>query len=298
MASESRSGRRTIVVTGANSGIGAATTRRLVRSGHHVVMACRSLERADRAAELIRLDGIVDANGGSLEVARLDLADPDSIAAFSSTWSDRTIDVLVNNAGVMGLDRSSTTSGWEMQFGVNHLGHFALTGSLLGALKKSDSPRVVTVSSLGHRAGRLRLDDVMYESRRYSRWGAYFQSKLANVMFATELDRRANEAGSSIVSVGCHPGTASTEIGKTGSSIANTVIRTFFPVVARSADRGAAAVEHACSVSVEGGEFFGPRWLAFGVTRPEKPSRRARDVVTARRLWELSEELTGIRYDW
>ncbi len=298
MASESRSGRRTIVVTGANSGIGAATTRRLVRSGHHVVMACRSLERADRAAELIRLDGIVDANGGSLEVARLDLADPDSIAAFSSTWSDRTIDVLVNNAGVMGLDRSSTTSGWEMQFGVNHLGHFALTGSLLGALKKSDSPRVVTVSSLGHRAGRLRLDDVMYESRRYSRWGAYFQSKLANVMFATELDRRANEAGSSIVSVGCHPGTASTEIGKTGSSIANTVIRTFFPVVARSADRGAAAVEHACSVSVEGGEFFGPRWLAFGVTRPEKPSRRARDVVAARRLWELSEELTGIRYDW
>ena len=284
-----------VVVTGANSGIGLATTRLLTANGHHVVMACRSLDKAERAADEVRRV----ASAGSVEVARLDLADLDSIEHFVSTWpDDRPIDVLVNNAGVMGLDRSATAQGWETQFATNHLGHFVLTGRLLPVLRRAERPRVVTVSSLGHRAGRLRLDDVMYERRRYDRWGAYFQSKLANVLFAHELDRRLKMNGDGVRSVGCHPGTASTEIGKTGSSVANSVIRTFFPVVARSAERGSAAVFHAATAPVDGGEFFGPRFLAFGRTREETPSRRARHPETARMLWELSEELTGFRYEW
>lgn len=291
--------RRTAVVTGANSGIGLSTARRLTRRGFHVVMACRSVERATRAADLIRGEWSHASESCSLGVERLDLADPASIRDFAERWSgDRTLDLLVNNAGVMALDRSRTIAGWETQFGTNHLGHFALTGLLLPALSRSASPRVVTVSSLGHRAGRLRLDDPMYDARRYARWGAYFQSKLANVLFARELHRRAREAGHRLCSVGCHPGTASTEIGKTGTSTANRVIRTFFPVIARSPDRGAAAVEHACVEPVAGGEFFGPRWWAFGVPREETPSRRARDDEAARHLWEASERLTGIRYDW
>lgn len=284
-----------VVVTGANSGIGLATTRQLLADGHQVVMACRNLDKAEQAADEIRRSGVV----GTAEVARLDLADLDSILHFTSTWSiDRPIDVLVNNAGVMGLDRSTTKQGWEVQFGTNHLGHFVLTGGLLPLLRRAENPRVVTVSSLGHRVGRLRLDDVMFEVRSYDRWGAYFQSKLANVLFARELDRRLKANGDVVRSVGCHPGTASTEIGKTGTSVANSVIRTFFPVVARSADRGAASVVHATHAQVDGGEFFGPRFLAFGRTREENPSRRARDEEIGRRLWDLSEELTGFRYEW
>lgn len=283
------------MVTGANSGIGLATTKLLVADGHHVVMACRNLDKAERAADDIRR--VVPI--GSVEIARLDLADLDSIELFTSTWpDDRPIDVLVNNAGVMGLDRSTTAQGWEMQFGTNHLGHFVLTGRLLPVLRRAEQPRVVTVSSLGHRAGRLHLDDLMFDRRRYDRWGAYFQSKLANVLFASELDRRLKAKGDVVRSVGCHPGTASTEIGKTGTSVANSVIRTFFPVVARSAERGSVAVFHAATEPVDGGEFFGPRFLAFGRTRNETPSRRARDSETARKLWELSEELTGFGYEW
>lgn len=289
---------RVVVVTGANSGIGLATAQRLLRGGDQVVMACRSLDRANAAADRLRADGGTVPFDDALVVSRLDLSDPESIRAFADEWSGRRLDVLVNNAGVMALDRSTTPSGWETQFATNHLGHFALTGLLLPALRRSSAPRVVTVSSLGHRAGRLRLDDLMYENRRYDRWGAYFQSKLANVMFAREFDRRAKAADHPVRSVGCHPGTASTEIGKTGTSVANTIIRTFFPVVARSADRGAAAVHHACTTSITGGEFFGPRWLAFGSTRIETPSRRARDGDAARRLWETSEELTGVEYRW
>ena len=307
MVREGSSDRRTVVVTGANSGIGLATTRRLYRAGHHVVLACRSLEKAESAAASIRDDddagrhrdeGDAGRHRGTLEIARLDLADSGSIRDFAAAWSsNRSLDILVNNAGVMALDRTATAEGWEMQFGTNHLGHFALTGLLLPALTRSASPRVVTVSSLGHRVGRLDLDDVMFESRRYQRWGAYFQSKLANVMVAREFDRRAKVSGHPLRSVGCHPGTASTEIGKTGTSVTNRVIRTLFPILARSADRGAAAVEHACTTLVSGGEFFGPRWWAFGAPREETPSRRARDDDTARRLWEWSEEVTGVRYD-
>ncbi len=280
-------------MTGANSGIGFATTRRLATAGHDVVMACRDPGRAERAADEIRRGEC----SGSVETARLDLADVESIAAFAEAWpSDRPLDVLVNNAGVMGLDRATTAQGWELQFGTNHLGHFVLTGSMLDALRRTDGSRVVTVSSLGHRVGRLDLDDVMFDRRRYDRWGAYFQSKIANVLFASELDRRLKARGDDVRSVACHPGTASTEIGKTGTSVANSVIRTFFPMVARSADRGAAAVVHAATAAVEGGEFFGPRWYAFGRTSEETPSRRARRHDTAQHLWDLSEELTGFRY--
>jgi NAD(P)-dependent dehydrogenase (short-subunit alcohol dehydrogenase family) len=299
MSAREVSDRCTVVITGANSGIGLGTTRRLYRCGHHVVMACRSVERAEQAAASIRDEGGGRPHHGTLEITRLDLADPMSIHEFARDWpSDRPLDILVNNAGVMALDRMVNDVGWEMQFGTNHLGHFTLTGLMLPALTRSPSPRVVTVSSLGHRLGRLDLDDPMFEKRRYQRWGAYFQSKLANVMFARECDRRARASGHRLISVGCHPGTASTEIGKTGTAVTNGLIRALFPILARSADRGAASVEHACLTPVVGGEFFGPRWWAVGSPGDETPSRRARDDDAARRLWEWSEDVTGVRYEF
>lgn len=283
---------RTIVVTGANSGLGFAASKALLARGHHVVMACRNAKKATDAA-----DRLARETGRAPEIRSLDLGDLSSVRAFVREWADRPIDVLLNNAGVMGLDKSKTADGFEYQLGVNHLGHFALTGLLLPVLEANGGGRVVNVSSIGHRPGRVDLDDPMYDRRRYSRWGAYFQSKLANLLFTAELDRRLRAADSQVIGLCSHPGTARTEIGKVGDSITNRIIRRFAPVIFRSADQGAESLVHACiDESVRGGEFFGPRWWMFGTPRLETPSRRARRDDDARRLWEMSESLTGVRY--
>lgn len=279
-------------MTGANSGLGFAASKALLAHGHHVVMACRNADKARDAADRLRHE-----TGRAPEIRSLDLGDLASVRAFASDWADRPVDVLLNNAGVMGLDKSTTADGFEYQLGVNHLGHFALTGLLLPVLESSVGGRVVNVSSIGHRPGRVDLDDPMYDHRRYSRWGAYFQSKLANLLFTAELDRRLRAADSNVISLCSHPGTARTEIGKVGESITNRIIRQFAPVIFRTADQGAESLVRACvDDSVRGGEYFGPRWWAFGTPRLETPSRRARHQDSARRLWELSESLTGVRY--
>jgi protochlorophyllide reductase len=286
---------RTVIVTGANSGIGFGATRQMAAAGGTVVMACRNADKARTAAEAIRSSGV----RGSVEVEIVDIGNLASVRAFSDRMnsSGRSIDILLNNAGVMALDKSLTPDGLEAQIGINHFGHFALTGLLMPVLAANGGGRVVNVSSMGHRPGRVVLDDLMFERRRYSRWGAYFQSKLANLLFTRELDRRLRSADNGVIGVCSHPGTARTELGKSGSSTTNFVMRNFTGVLIRSSEQGAEALVRACvDPQVEGGEFFGPRWMAFGTPTLETPSRRARNDADARRLWEISEELTGVRY--
>lgn len=283
---------RIVVVTGANSGIGLETARYLAGADATVIMACRNRDKADSAATDIRSSTAL----GDLVVADLDLGSISSIQSFVENLARTTdrVDVLVNNAGVMALDRGTTEDGFETHFGINHLGHFALTNALFPFLEKAESARVVTVSSMGHRPGRLDLADPMYERRRYSRWGAYFQSKLANLLFTRELDRRLRERRSSVVAVAAHPGTARTELGKLGTSVTNTVMRKFTPVLVRTGVEGAVSqVRAAVDPRIEGGQLVGPRFQMFGDPIVETPSHRARNGDDARRLWNLSVDLTG-----
>lgn len=284
---------RTMVVTGANSGIGLETTRYLVDAGATVVMGCRNRSKAERAVADIR----ATTSGGDLIVLDLDLGDLASIRTFADQLASAVpvVDVLVNNAGVMALDRGTTIDGFETHFGINHLGHFALTHALLPSLASSESGRVVSVSSMGHRPGRIDLDDPMYERRRYSRWGAYFQSKLANLLFTRELDRRLQAAGSRVTAVAAHPGTARTELGKLGTSVTNTVMRRFTPILVRTGVEGAVSqVRAAVDPTIGAGQLVGPRFHMFGDPVIETPSRRARSDDDARRLWDLSLDLTGV----
>jgi NAD(P)-dependent dehydrogenase (short-subunit alcohol dehydrogenase family) len=205
---------RRAVVTGANAGLGLEITRHLAAAGAEVVLACRNLEKAERAAAQVRA-GLPAAK---LEVRALDLADLDSVAAFADRW-DGGLDLLVNNAGLMAVDESRTAQGFETQFGVNHLGHFALTARLLPHLLATPGSRVGTMSSMGHRAARGEPDPRL--ERPYERWGAYFRSKLANLHFTAELQRRLVAAGAPTVAVAAHPGGSRTDLGTEGSSPAN-----------------------------------------------------------------------------
>lgn len=282
---------RTMVVTGANSGIGLETTRYLADAGATVVMGCRNRAKAERAVADVR----ATTSGGDLMVLDLDLGDLASIRSFAHQLASSVprVDVLINNAGVMALDRGTTVDGFETHFGINHLGHFALTHALLPVL--TSTGRVVNVSSMGHRPGRVDLDDPMYERRRYSRWGAYFQSKLANLLFTRELDRRLQAAASTVTAVAAHPGTARTELGKLGTSVTNTVMRRFTPVLVRTGVEGALSqVRAAVDRTIGAGDLVGPRFHMFGDPVVETPSRRARNDEDARRLWDLSLDLTGV----
>jgi NAD(P)-dependent dehydrogenase (short-subunit alcohol dehydrogenase family) len=209
------------------------------------------------------------------------------------------LDGLMNNAGLMALDQSRTEDGFETQIGVNHLGHFALTGLLLPSLMKRPNSRIVNVSSMGHIPGKIRLDDLMCDRRRYSRWGAYFQSKLANILFTNELERRLRETQSTTISLAAHPGTARTELGKSGSSATNFVMRRLTPVLTRTGVQGCESqVRAMVDPSALGREYYGPKYQMFGSPVKVTPSKRARNMDDARRLWEISEELTGVRYEF
>lgn len=291
---------RVALITGANSGIGLVAARELARHGAEVVLGCRDLAKGEQAAQRIR--EVVPA--ARLEIEQLDLASLASVRAFAERAAERheRIDVLVNNAGVMAPPRRLTADGFESQLGTNHLGHFALTGLLLGRLLAAAQPRVVTVSSLAHRTGRIDFADLQSE-RRYSNWRAYGQSKLANLMFAFELQRRAVQAGLSLRSIAAHPGYAATNLQLAGPSrwyerlggvIGNALI-------AQSAEMGALPTLYAATVAeLPGGTFVGPggRGEVRGHPRVVSAARRAYDEATWRRLWEVSEELTGVRYEF
>jgi NAD(P)-dependent dehydrogenase (short-subunit alcohol dehydrogenase family) len=293
---------RDAVVTGANSGLGLQIALELARHGARVVLACRDTARGEEAAARIR----GSAPGAELGVGRLDLADLSSVREFAERYlRDRPgLDLLVNNAGVMALPHRRTADGFEMQLGTNHLGHFALTGLLLPALLAREGARVVTMSSYAHRTGYIRLGDLQSD-RFYQRWLAYAQSKLANLLFAFELDRRAERAGLDLTSVGVHPGYAATNLQLQAGQMEDSAVKkriwsTLNRLFAQSDAQGALPALYAASMpDVAGGEFFGPDGPtgSRGYPTRARPTRRARNPELARRLWEVSEELTGVRYE-
>jgi len=276
---------RVVVVTGANSGLGLICTRELSRAGAHVVLAVRDTDRGEQAAATI---------AGSTEVRRLDLADLASVNAFADAWRG-SLDVLVNNAGVMAVPERRTKDGFEMQIGTNHLGHFALTNRLLAQI----TDRVVTVSSTAHRTGSIRLDDLNWQRGDYGRWTAYGQSKLANLLFTLELQRRLDESGSSVRALAAHPGYAATNLqGHTGSGLQHRFMSITNRLLAQSDEMGALPTLYAASQDLPGASYVGPDRFQEQRGHPAlaKRSAAAQDAETARRLWQLSEELTGVTF--
>jgi NAD(P)-dependent dehydrogenase (short-subunit alcohol dehydrogenase family) len=291
----------TALVTGANSGLGRIVARELGAAGALVVLACRDAERGARALEELT----VAEPAGSFELLELDLGSLDSVAQAASRFvaAHERLDLLVNNAGVMIPPYRLTEDGFELQLGTNHLGHFALTARVSEALYRSPEPRVVNVSSTAHRTGRINFQDINSE-QRYSRWGAYSQSKLANLLFTFELQRRAIDAGWNLVALAAHPGYAATNlqfagIGLEANPAMETVNRIANRVFAQSDEAGALPLLYAAvSPDAPPGAFIGPDgpFEMRGSPTLVEPIEAARDEIAARRLWELSEELTGIGF--
>lgn len=286
---------RLAVVTGANSGLGLEVATQLARHGAQVVMACRNRDRADRAEGDLR----AMVPGADVRVAQLDLADLADLASVADFVQElhvrhSRVDLLINNAGLMAVDRSRTADGFETQFGVNHLGHFALTNQLLDLLNAAPAGRVVTMSSMGHRAGRMAFDDLMGE-RSYGRWRAYFQSKLANLLFTAQLQQRLATSGSTTMAAAAHPGGSRTDLGSEGGGLSNRAVSIVVPLVTQSVASGALPMLRAATdPKVTGGQFYGPRFLTAGHPVPENPSHRARSADDARKLWDVSSRLTGV----
>ena len=293
---------QSIIITGANSGIGLEAAIVLAQKGAAVTLAVRDAMRGQSAADRIRASYPV----AEVEVAHLDLADLASVRQFASEWiagHPDGLDVLINNAGVMAIPRRETADGFEMQLGTNHLGHFALTGLLVDTINPAG--RVVTVSSGAHRFGQMNFDD-LHAADSYQKWRVYGQSKLANILFALELHRRAEAAGADLRSVVVHPGYASTNLQSagprmSGSRLGESLTGLANRLLAQSAEAGAWPTEMAATdPDVPSGSFIGPtgRMRQRGTPGYETPSEAARDVVAAGRLWEMSTDLTGVTYPW
>jgi NAD(P)-dependent dehydrogenase (short-subunit alcohol dehydrogenase family) len=275
---------RTAVVTGATSGIGLVAARELARAGAHVVLAVRNTRRGEELAA---------AMPGSTEVRHLDLTDLSTVRAFADGW-EGDLDLLVNNAGVMAVPEGRTADGFETQIGTNHLGHFALTGLLIDRV----ADRVVTVASGAHRMGRIRLDDLNWE-RGYKRWPAYGQSKLANLLFTLELQRRLTEAGSTVRAVAAHPGWSATHLQqRTGNPLQNGLMAVGNRLLAQSDEAGALPTLFAATQDIPAGSYVGPSGPGEMRGHPVLVGRSAAasDSETARKLWELSERLTGVTF--
>ena len=275
---------RTFVVTGANSGLGEVAARALGKAGAHVVLACRNTHKGEVVARSI---------GDNAEVRRLDLSDLASVREFAVGVDS--VDVLVNNAGVMAVPQRTTADGFEMQIGTNHLGHFALTGLLLDKI----TDRVATMSSAAHQAGTIHLDDLNWEHRKYNRWSAYGQSKLANLLFTYELQRRLSAAGSPVKAVAAHPGYASTNLQAHTESVQDKLMAVGNRIFAQSAEMGALPMLYAATApDVIGGSYIGPDGLFEQRGHPKVvgSNKKSRDEHTARALWALSEDLTGVEF--
>ena len=294
---------RTIVITGATSGLGLVSAHVLAGSGARVLMAARNAEKAAAARDEVA----AGATGPEPEVVALDLADLDSVAAAADAVAGRVdrVDVLMANAGVMALPEARTAQGFELQLGTNHIGHAALVARLLPTLLAASAPRVVTTTSTMHRPGRMHWADLQSRDR-YRPWSAYCQSKLANLLFALELDRRARAHGSDLVSVAAHPGYAATHLqaaapAASGSRVMAAVMAFGNGVLAQSAEAGALPLLYAATMDdVRGGDLYGPDGLGEMRGSPTlvEPSARARDRDAAARLWTLTERLTGVEVVW
>ncbi len=288
---------KVVVVTGANSGLGYETSLALVQKGAHVVLACRNMEKGETAVAQIRQQ----VPPASLELTTLDLADLASIRQFAAEFQanhDR-LDVLINNAGIMAIPYRQTADGFEMQFGVNHLGHFALTGQLIDLIMQTDESRVVTVSSNLHKQGKIDFDNLNSE-QDYSKWGAYNNSKLANLLFTYELQRRLAAAGSKTISAAAHPGYSATNLQQGNSSwLQNMVLGLANKIMAQSAAMGALPTLYAATMpDVPGGDYYGPGGRGEMRGHPVKVQSNgaSHDEATAVKLWQVSEELTGVTY--
>jgi len=274
----------TIIVTGGNSGIGFEAARALAGRGAHVVLAVRDAMRgADAVASI----------AGSVEARRLDLADLASVREFAAGFPGD-IHALINNAGIMAPPRSRTADGFEAQFGTNHLGHFALTNLLLPQV----SGRVVTVASLAHRGGRIDFADPNWVTRKYRRWEAYGQSKLANLLFTLELQRRLEAEGSPVIATAAHPGWAATNLQKSENPLGTALAKLANRLISQDAASGTLPTLFAASADIAGGSYVGPagRGELKGSPVLVKRSEAATDREVAARLWTLSEELTGVTY--
>ncbi len=296
---------KTILITGANSGLGLCSAEALAAAGATVLLACRNETKASAALGKVRKV----ATGDEPRVVRLDLADLDSVQACAEEVDgsvDR-LDVLMNNAGVMAIPRSQTRQGFEMQFGTNHLGHFALTGRLLPTLLRAAAPRVVTESSNGHRAGKIYWDD-LDGAKSYSKWRRYGQTKLANLLFTAELNRQAGVHETFLIAAAAHPGYSATNLSNAGpgqsgaKKVWSAAIRLGDSLIAQPAEAGAIPQIHAATAhDVVGNDYYGPDgfleqrgWTTKRVQR----SGAAANAADAKRLWAVSEELTGVTYPW
>jgi NAD(P)-dependent dehydrogenase (short-subunit alcohol dehydrogenase family) len=274
---------RTVIVTGANSGLGLVTARELARAGAKVILAVRNTAKGTQAAADIT---------GQVEVRELDLQDLASVRAFADNID--TVDVLVNNAGIMAVPYALTADGFESQIGTNHLGHFALTNLLLPKI----SDRVVTVSSIMHFFGRINLKDLNWKARPYLAWPAYGQSKLANLLFTKDLQRRLTEAGSPVKAITAHPGYSATNLqGQTGNRVGTRFWLASNRLFATDVEFGARQTLYAVTKDLPGDTFVGPRFISRGPTGPTSArSPLARDPRMATALWELSEQLTDTKF--
>lgn len=288
---------KTALITGANSGIGFQTARELARHGAQVLLGVRDATKGEAARNRL----LAELPQAHVRIVPLDIASLASVRSFAGEFaaSGAKLDLLVNNAGVMALPkREQTADGFERQFGTNHLGHFALTGLLVPSLLAAPEPRVVTVASLAHRNGKMEWDNLQAE-KSYSPWGAYNMSKLANILFARELDRRAREAKTRLVSVACHPGVSVTNIANSGTDFKSRFMKLLGGWIFQDDVKGALPTLYAATApEVQGGQYIGPDGMGEmgGYPKVVQPRPQALDEQAGRRLWTVSEQLTGVVY--
>jgi NAD(P)-dependent dehydrogenase (short-subunit alcohol dehydrogenase family) len=287
---------RVIIVTGGNSGLGFESVKALASKKAAVILACRDAEKGEEAKRSI----LAEFSGALIDVMTLDLADLSSVRRFASVFAGKypRLDVLLNNAGVMMCPYEKTQDGFERQFGTNHLGHFALTGLLLDVLRKTPGSRVVNVSSGAHAIGKMDFDNLMFENGDYGPIRAYGRSKLANLLFTYELDRRLKKAGIETISVAAHPGVATTNLSRHLDKI--PLMKIFRPISKRmsqsAADGALPQIRASVDPGVRGGEYYGPRGRSKGDPVRVESNKASHDTADAERLWEISEQLVGISY--
>lgn len=290
---------KTIIVTGGNNGIGYESGKAFALNGARVILACRSMEKGEKAkAEILKLNP-----RGSIEVMKIDLMDLSSIRSFAETFTQKNsgLDVLMNSAGILATTTRKTKDGFDAIFGTNYLGHFALTGHLIDHLKSSPSSRVVNVTSLAHRGGKLDFDDLMFETyRKYKPFRSYSQSKLANLLFTYELQRYFENNQAQCIAVAAHPGVTNTNlinriINKWHMNFLAPVAKAILPTAAKGA---LSQIRAAVDPEVEGAQFYGPNGLneAFGYPVLVKSTPASHNLDDAKKLWEVSEKLTGVQY--
>lgn len=294
-------GGKTAIVTGANSGLGYEVAKGLAEKGAQVILACRSADKAAKALAELR----AAVPNAKVEVMELDLASLASVRRFAENFKAKykALDILCNNAGIMAIPRRTTADGFEMQFGTNHLGHFALTGLLFDPIKATPGARVVCVSSVLHTSGKINFDDLMGE-KQYDKWGTYSQSKLANLLFAYELQRKFSALAIQAIAAGTHPGYAATNLQSVGpqmegSWLARVGMKIANSLIAQPVAMGALPLLYACTAAdVHGCDYIGPTGMGGmrGYPGKVKSNDLSYDESLAKRLWQVSEALTGVHY--